>query len=103
MSDNNNNTGFGDRAQEMLMLDMLDGMHEFFTQTAYHSSLANSFEILRAKEKVNGEHNNQAEKTALSQECGAVIISFSEARARRAMRQDPYGKDIIAQRSLSKP
>lgn len=102
MSENNNKTGFGDRAQEMLMLDMLDGMHEFFTQAAYHSSVANSFEILSQEEKIEGELNDQSACSDSNLDSGAVVISFSEARARHVMRQDQHGKDIIAQRSLSK-
>ena len=79
MSEKKNNTGFGDRAQEMLMLDMLDGMHEFFTQAAYHPSLANSFEIL-------SEEGEDGAVTTDSETCtdnGAEVISFSEARTRR--------------------
>lgn len=99
MSDNNNNTGFGDRAQEMLMLDMLDGMHEFFTQSAYHSSQANSFEILPKEEGSKGENQTT---TDTHQAESADVISFSEARARRIMQQDAKGKELIAKRSLNK-
>lgn len=99
MSENNNKTGFGDKAQEMLMLDMLDGMHEFFTQSAYHSSQAHSFEILPSEESTTGENHTGVDHC---QGNSADVISFSEARARRVMRQDPKGKDIIAHRSLNK-
>ncbi len=79
MSEKNNNTGFGDRAQEMLMLDMLDGMHEFFTQAAYHSSMANSFEILSDE----GEKDVVNSDSETCEDSSAEVISFSEARARR--------------------
>jgi len=83
------------------MLDMLDGMHEFFTQAAYHSSLANTFEILPSKEKTK-EEQNTATNTDRSHGSGAVIISFSEARARRIMQQDALAKERITQRALNK-
>ncbi len=95
MSEKKNNSGFGDRAQEMLMLDMLDGMHEFFTQTAYHSSLANSFKILPKE----GEQGESVRNTAHSQDDRAVVISFSEARARRVTLQDNLNKKAATTRS----
>ncbi len=76
MSDNNNHTNFGDRAQEMLMLDMLDGMHEFFTQAAYRSSMTNSFEIISDKEEFNLQQNTNLNTCA-------EVISFSQAKAQR--------------------
>ena len=97
MSDKKNNTGFGERAQEMLMLDMLDGMHEFFTQSAYHSSLANSFEILPEEEadKVDTGFDQCLDDSA-------VVVSFSEARERRIAQQDNHNKKISARRSFIK-
>lgn len=94
MSEEKNNTGFGDRAREMLMLDMLDGMHEFFTQAAYRSSLTNSFEI------VSDEGNQEAPIS--NPDNGAKVISFNEARARRAFEQRRCGEDLVDSRSLIK-
>ena len=99
MSENKNKTGFGDKAQEMLMLDMLDGMHEFFTQSAYHSSQANSFKILPSEKSTTGENHTDVDQY---QGNSADVISFSEARARRVMRQNTKGKGIVAHRSLNK-
>jgi len=97
MSDKKNNTGFGERAQEMLMLDMLDGMHEFFTQSAYRSSLANSFKIV-----LEEELNNVDTSSGHCQDDSAVVISFSEARARRIAQQDNRSKKTNTQLSLIK-
>lgn len=95
MSDKNNSTRLGDRAQEMLMLDILDGMHEFFIQAAYHGSVANSFEILPAEEDGHLPAN-----ACPSEEPGsAKIISFNEARVRRMIKGETKDKKIAGSRS----